>query len=136
MPGKFLIAGEIEAGAVPFGAARWLSNPSATAASQLAVVEVTLDPGAGHAFHHHRQQEEVRYVVSGAVEQWLEQEKRILGPGDGIFIPAGVVHASFNAGAGPARFVAILGPCVGEAGYEAVEVADRVVEPSPLKDLS
>ncbi len=125
MPGKFLIAGDIPAEAVPFGAARWLSNPSATRAAQLAVVDVTLDPGAGHAFHHHPRQEEVLYVVVGAVEQWLEKEKRILGPGDGIFIPAGVIHASFNAGSGPARFVAILGPCAGEAGYEAIEVADQ-----------
>ncbi len=125
MPGRFLLAREIEAEAVPFGAARWLSNPSATAASKLAVVDVTLDPEAGHAFHHHPRQEEVLYVVSGMVEQWLEKEKRLLGPGDGIFIPPGVVHASFNAGDGPARFIAILGPCVGDAGYEAIEVADR-----------
>ncbi|HMR29543.1 MAG TPA: cupin domain-containing protein [Geminicoccaceae bacterium] len=125
MSGRFLLAREIEAEAVPFGAARWLSNPSATAASKLAVVDVTLDPDAGHAFHHHPRQEEVLYVVSGVVEQWLEKEKRLLGPGDGIFIPPGVVHASFNAGDGPARFIAILGPCVGDAGYEAVEVADR-----------
>ena len=125
MPGRFLLAREIEAEAVPFGAARWLSNPSATAASKLAVVDVTLDPDAGHAFHHHPRQEEVLYVVSGVVEQWLEKEKRLLGPGDGIFIPPGVVHASFNAGDGPARFIAILGPCVGAAGYEAIEVADR-----------
>ena len=27
------------------------------------------------------------------------------------------MHASFNAGEGEARIVAILGPCVGDVGY-------------------
>jgi hypothetical protein len=38
-------------------------------------------------------------------------------------VPAGTVHASFNAGHAEARLVAILGPCVGERGYELVDVA-------------
>ena len=38
---------------------------------------------------------------------------------------AGVVHASFNIGDQPAKLLAILGPCVGEGGYELVDVADQ-----------
>ena len=131
MPGRFLLAADLKADAIPFGTARWMSNPALTGAGKLAVVDVTLQPGLGHAFHHHPNQEEVLYVVDGEVEQWLERDRRILRPGDGIFIPAGVVHASFNPTGRPCRFVAILGPCVGEAGYEAVEVADQ----APWKDL-
>ena len=41
--------------------------------------------------------------LEGEVEQWLESEKRTLHPGDSIYIPAGVVHASFNSGDGKAR---------------------------------
>ena len=63
------------------------------------------------------------YVVAGKVEQWVEREKRILGPGDCAFIPADVVHASFNVGDGNASIVAILGPCVGATGYEVADVA-------------
>jgi Cupin domain len=37
-------------------------------------------------------------VVTGEVEQWVDRDKRILRPGDCAFIPAGVVHASFNTG--------------------------------------
>jgi quercetin dioxygenase-like cupin family protein len=64
-------------------------------------------------------------VVSGTVEQWLDREKRLLGPGDSVFIPAGTVHASFNAGDNEAKLAAILGPCVGELGYVSVEVGDE-----------
>lgn len=45
--------------------------------------------------------------------------------GDAAFIPAGVVHASFNTSAETATILAILGPSLGEEGYGVVEVADR-----------
>ena len=40
-----------------------------------------------------------------------------------VFLPAGMVHASFNVGDTDVHIVAILGPCVGDSGYEVVEVA-------------
>ena len=64
---------------------------------------MTLAPGKGHDFHKHPDQEEVISIVAGQVEQWVDREKRILGPGDCAFVPAGVVHASFNAGEGDAQ---------------------------------
>jgi hypothetical protein len=42
-----------------------------------------------------------------------------------------MVHASFNVGTSDAKIVAILGPCVGDGGYELVDVAG---EP-PWKDM-
>ena len=57
------------------------------------------------------------------VEQGRDRDTRLLGPGDAVFIPAGVVHASFNAGTAEAKLAAILGPCVGDIGYVSVEVA-------------
>ena len=80
-------------------------------------------PGKGQSFHYHPDQEEVIYVVAGKLEQWLDREQRVLVPGDAVFIPADMVHALFNAGKGEAKLIAIFGPCVGEAGYETVDVA-------------
>ena len=88
------------------------------------MIDVGLDPGKGHNFHKHPDQEEVILVVAGKVEQWIDREKAILDPGDSAFIPADIVHASFNVGDHPAKIVAILGPCVGPIGYELVDVAD------------
>ncbi len=131
MAGKFVIAADVTPDVLEWGRLQWLANPPTTGARDLTVIGVTLLPGKGHAFHRHPEQEEVIHVVEGAVEQWLDTEKRILTAGDSAFIPAGVVHASFNAGDGEARVVAILGPCVGQVGYEVEEVADQ----APWKDL-
>ena len=84
---------------------------------------MTLSPGKGHDFHKHPDQEEVIYVVAGRVEQWVDQEKRILGPGDAAFIPPTWCMPRSMSGASDARIVAILGPCIGAIGYELVEVA-------------
>jgi quercetin dioxygenase-like cupin family protein len=123
MPGKFIIAKETKITIDDFGTSSRLSDPPTTGAKQLTVIDVNLDPGKGHNFHKHPDQEEVVLVVAGKVEQWVDREKRILAPGDSAFIPADVVHASFNAGDQPAKIVAILGPCVGPVGYELVDVA-------------
>src|SRR6187431_875086 len=77
----------------------WLSNPTSTGAKHFTVIEGTFFPGKGHSFHYHAAQEELIYVVSGTVEHWIEREKRMLRPGDSVFMPAGIVHATFNVGA-------------------------------------
>jgi quercetin dioxygenase-like cupin family protein len=131
MNGKFVLAKETKPEVLDWGQLRWMSNPPTTGAAELTVIEVTLGPGKGHDFHKHPDQEEVIYVIAGKVEQWVDREARTLGGGDCAFIPAGVVHASFNIGDSDARIVAILGPCVGAIGYELVDVAGE----APWKGL-
>jgi len=125
MSGKFVLSKDTPQELLDWGSLRWMSHPPSTGAGQLTVIEVTLQPGKGHDFHKHPDQEEVIYVVSGGVEQWLEQEKKDLHSGDSLFIPADTVHASFNAGVDPVILLAILGPCVGDQGYELVDVASE-----------
>ena len=121
MGNNFRIATEIGVDQASWGHSRWVSNPASTAAKQLTVLDATLAPGQAHSFHKHPSQEEVMYVVAGKVEQWIDREKRILGAGDAAFIPAGVVHATFNGG-GEAHLLVIFSPCVGD-GFEAVDVS-------------
>jgi len=54
--------------------------------------------------------EEIIYVVSGTAEQWVDRDKRLLGPGDIAHIPADVVHGTYNAGSDTLVFLAILSP--------------------------
>jgi len=131
MAGQFRIADEVTPETLDWGQLRWMSHPPSTGAEHLTVIDVTLAPGKGHNFHKHPDQEEVIYVVAGTVEQWVDREKRKLGPGDSAFVPADMVHASFNARTDNAKIIAILGPCVGEGGYELVDVAAE----APWKDL-
>ena len=125
MKGKFILSGDVEREQLDWGELGWISRPAMTGAGDVTVIEVTLKPGKGHDFHKHPTQEEVIYVMSGEIEQWLEAEKQVLKRGDSIFIDAGVVHASFNVGRDAAVLMVVLGPCDGEAGYIAVEVADQ-----------
>jgi quercetin dioxygenase-like cupin family protein len=129
--GRFVISAEAERETLTWGTLGWMCRPAATGAKDLVVIEVTLLPGHGHNFHRHPDQEEAIYVLEGEVEQWLERERRALRPGDAVFIGAGVVHASFNVTAAPARLLAILGPAVGEGGYVSVEVGGD----APWRDL-
>jgi quercetin dioxygenase-like cupin family protein len=125
MAGKFVIAKETALEVLDWGKLGWLSNPPNTGAKQLTVIDVNLSPGKGHDFHKHPDQEEVILVIGGTVEQWVGKESRVLGPGDSAFIPANVVHASFNVGTKNAKIVAILGPCVGPIGYELMDVSKK-----------
>jgi quercetin dioxygenase-like cupin family protein len=89
----------------------------------IVTIEATFLPGKAHAFHYHPGQEEVIYVLEGVVEQWIEDERSILRPGDAVVIDADVVHATFNDGAEPAKILAILSPAVDGDGYAAVDVS-------------
>jgi quercetin dioxygenase-like cupin family protein len=126
MSGKFVPADEVLREQLDWGGLAWCCRPADTGAKDLVVMEVTLAPGGGHAFHKHPGQEEVIYVIDGQVEQWLDQEKRMLGPGDSVFITGDTVHASFNTGQADARLLAIVSPCVNrQSGYEVTEVAGQ-----------
>lgn len=125
MNGKFSPSSQVEREQLSWGSMGWLSRPASTSARELVVIEAQLTPGLGHNFHKHPDQEEVIYVVEGEVEQWLDQEKRLLRPGDSVFIPKNIVHASFNVSSQPATLLAILAPCVSAAGYVSVEVGDQ-----------
>ena len=125
MTGQFTLSQDARREGVPWGSLAWLSSPADSGAQSLVVVEVDLDPGAGHSFHRHPNQEEVIYVLAGRVEQWIDKERRTLTSGDSAVIGRDVVHASFNVGADRARLLAVLGPAIGEEGYELVDVAEE-----------
>ena len=122
----FKAANEIERQQLDWGVFASVSSP-ADGAERIMTVEGTFKPGKAHDFHRHPNQEEVIYVLEGELEQWVEDERCLLRPGDAVLIREGVVHASFNVSDRPAKILAVLSPCVGEAGYEVEELAD--VEP-------
>lgn len=131
MSGKFTLTSETDYATLDWGRVGTLCNPSGTGAKQLAILDGRLYPKKGHDFHKHVNQEEVIFVISGQIEQWIETEKRVLGPGDSAFIPPDTVHASFNIGNGEANIIAIFGPSVGENGLEMIDVSAE----APWKDL-
>jgi len=88
----------------------WVCRPEVCEAKDLQICRAVLPAGEGHNFHTHPELEEVIYVLEGQVEQWVEKEKRLLGPGEVAHIPKGIVHATFNPTAHDAVILAILSP--------------------------
>lgn len=125
MSGTFVHGEDIEREQFDWGGLGWISRPSSTGAGRLTVIDVTLEPGRGHDFHKHPEQEEVIVVQAGEIEQWLEDERTTLAPGEAVFIGAGTVHASFNTGGETAHLTVALGPCVGDGGYALVDVSSE-----------
>lgn len=102
----------------------WHCKPGMVADTNLMFVRAQLPPGEAHRFHHHPRMEEILYILSGTAEQWVEREKRTMRAGDSIYIPVGMVHATYNAGNEPLDFLAVLSPAKSE-GPPTVEVADQ-----------
>jgi quercetin dioxygenase-like cupin family protein len=125
MEKKFLLSSQLKPVNLDWGIQQWFSDPKTTGAQELVVVQVEIFPGFGHDFHRHPNQEESIFVLKGQIEQWLETENKILKEGDSAFIPKGMVHASFNVSEKPVKALAILGPCIGEEGYELVDMSDQ-----------
>src|SRR5687767_696953 len=94
----FVTSSELEIEPSQWGPHEWLSRPGLTAAEQLLMVRVLMPPGRAHQVHRHPTMQEIIYVISGTAEQWVGQEKRLLGPGDVAHIPQDVVHGTYNAG--------------------------------------
>ncbi len=124
MNSHFRMAADSPAGDVDWVTRRWVCHPASTGAKQLTVIDATIAHGKGHSFHCHPNQEEVIFLIAGKVEQWVDHEKRILNVGDAAFIPAGMVHASFNVGDGDVKMLAIFGPSVGD-GFETIEMSSE-----------
>jgi oxalate decarboxylase/phosphoglucose isomerase-like protein (cupin superfamily) len=96
-----------------WGVIKWFVSPDATEGARLTFGEVLLLPGKGHERHNHPDSEEVLYVLSGEGRQMLDDgEERWfdVGPGDTIYVPQGMYHATINSGWQPIRLLAIYNP--------------------------
>lgn len=126
MTGSFVNSADITRDALDWGELGWVVTPTTAPGCTLTVLDVRITPGQGHAFHRHPDQEEVITVLSGTIEQWVEQDKRTLTAGESVHIPKGTVHGSFVAADAtePAHLSVVLTPSVGESGYAAEDVAD------------
>ena len=106
-----------------WGVIGWRLTPK-NGSKHLVIMDVTLGPGEGHAFHKHPGQEEMIIVKRGEITQFLEKESATLKPGDSVFIDEGVVHASYNDGSEAADLQVVIGPSLGEgSGYGLEDVS-------------
>ncbi len=91
----------------------WHYNAEVSRQADTYLVKVVIPKGGMHNFHRHPEMHEILYILKGTAEQWVEDEKQLLGPGDSVYINRNVVHATFNAGSDELEFLAILAPAGG-----------------------
>jgi mannose-6-phosphate isomerase-like protein (cupin superfamily) len=74
------------------------------------LAEATLPPGAATEPHHHPKAEEIYYLLEGEGEMKMEQDTRLVGPGDAVAIPPGARHTIRNVGQTPLVFLCCCAP--------------------------
>ncbi len=86
-----------------------LDRTNSTATHQ-SLAEATLPPGAETEAHFHPQTEEIYYVLRGQGLMILGEERKTVGPGDGILISPGTLHRIRNVGREPLVFLCCCSP--------------------------
>ncbi|MEJ2081003.1 MAG: cupin domain-containing protein, partial [Acidobacteriota bacterium] len=71
---------------------------------------VTLEPNGGQVPWHNQDQEEVYFIVGGAGERCLGDERQEIREGQAVFIPPGVFHQLTNTSDRPMTMVYCYGP--------------------------
>ena len=101
--------------AVPFTTAdgstiRSVLDLSTAPVRMQSLAEATLEPGARTRRHYHRASEELYFVLEGAGVMELDGERRQIGPGDAVLIPAGAWHEIEAGPVGALRFLCCCAP--------------------------
>lgn len=74
--------------------------------------------------HSHSENEEIVYVLEGALQYSVGPERRDLKPGETMFTPKGAVHHFSNPFSTPARALIVMSPDIGAQYFR--DVADVV----------
>jgi mannose-6-phosphate isomerase-like protein (cupin superfamily) len=86
-----------------------LGLPTAPVRNQ-SLAEATLEPGQATERHHHREAEEIYFVVEGAGELEIDGDRRRLAVGDAALIPPGARHQIRAEAGGRLRFLCCCAP--------------------------
>jgi quercetin dioxygenase-like cupin family protein len=106
----------------------------------LALLEFRIQPGYPVPPPHiHEREDEITYVIEGALEVTIADQTRTLRAGESIMKPRGVRHAFAIAGEQPVRFLETITPAgferyfralaaaIGDAGVLDREAANRLM---------
>lgn len=91
----------------------------------LVMFEMTVPPNARvPAPHHHRDVDEMVYVLEGTLTMTLDGQTLPLSAGDSLFVARGRVHGFENFGPETARSLAVLTPgSIGRGYFEEIAAA-------------
>jgi mannose-6-phosphate isomerase-like protein (cupin superfamily) len=89
---------------------RPLIDRTTSGITQCSLAEEILPPGTAVTPHHHRQIEEIYYIVSGQGLMTVGDEIREVEAGDAVYVPCGHRHTLENTGTQPITLLVACGP--------------------------
>src|SRR4030095_5344216 len=89
---------------------RPLIDRTTSGATQCSLAEEMLPVGSAVIPHHHREIEEIYYVVSGRGLMTVADETREVSTGDAVYVPRGCRHTLENTGSEPIKLILVCGP--------------------------
>jgi len=93
---RIVLPDEVEYGKVDWGLTKELIGPKTVGSKKVKINMTEYLPGYAHKLHVHPNQEEAIYVLSGKGITETKGDRREIGPGSVVFVPAGEPHATFN----------------------------------------
>ena len=89
------------------------------------IFESTFEPGTGNRLHVHGREDEIAYILEGALEVRLPAGTRSLEAGGIARLPKGLPHAIRNPLTTPSRYLFIVVPGGLDLWFDAVADAQR-----------
>ncbi len=99
-----------------------VGGASPIASVHFAMGFVALDPGGGQVPWHNHDQEEVYFILEGAGEVCIGDERRTVSARAAVYVPPRVFHQLTNTGAAPLLFTYCYAPA-GEVAHWRQELA-------------
>ena len=87
--------------------------------------ESVFGPGDGNRLHIHHREDEVGYVVEGALEIRLADQTVVVGAGSIAHLPKNIPHAIRNPLMTPSRYLFMTIPAGLDRWFDALESAER-----------
>ena len=104
----------------------------------LCIFESTFEPGTGNALHRHRREDEIAYVLEGALEVRLLEETLHLEAGGLAQLPRNLAHALRNPLTTTSRYLFLAVPAGLDAWFDALARArqDGILDDAMYARLS
>jgi oxalate decarboxylase/phosphoglucose isomerase-like protein (cupin superfamily) len=107
---NFVSADDVPTQLLDWGTLKWMATPEVNGSERLSAGIVNLEPGKGHDLHTHPDSDEILYFIGGEGEQTVDGDTREVGPGEMVYIPAGVEHGTINTGWESLQLLAVYAP--------------------------
>src|ERR1044071_3994247 len=100
---------------------RPLIDRTTASITRCSLAEEILLPGQTVTPHHHREIEEIYYIVEGRGVMTVGGEQQTVAAGDAVYVPRGHRHTLTNTGTEPIKLLLVCGP----AFFYEDEVLDK-----------